>query len=624
MCGICGQVRFDARPADEAVVGRMRDSLRHRGPDDEGLWSEAYPDGGVALGHTRLSIIDLSSAGHQPMSDPSGRFYLTYNGEIYNYREIRSELERDGAIFRTQTDTEVIPASYAKWGTACLSRFIGMFSFALWDRNTRRLFCARDRLGVKPFYYTLSGNVLNFASEIKALIKAGVVTGRPNERSVYDYLSFCLMDHRHETFFDGVQQLEPGTFIEYDGGALTPRRYWTLEPKMTSGAGDPVEKFRELFYDSVRLRLRSDVPVGILLSGGLDSSSIAAAAADILSPEKPVTFSSTMQGTGLDETEYSNSVARHIGARNTVLRPDGGGFWDELDTMLYAQDEPVHASDIYANWCMMRQVRAQGITVLLNGQGGDELFGGYGWYAKNLLASYLLRGDIISFAREFHALKKNPAGTMAASGVHLLANVVEALLPARVKRMTKQELAGMRAISRPRIRRAYGGFDTGNISLINAPAFGKKTENDLLFFNVPHYLHYEDRNSMHFSIEQRVPFLDHRLVEWAFGLPMQWKIRRGISKYVVRRAMENRLPGLVVNRPDKMGLSIPIETWMKRELAEKFMHFFHQDCYIYSHWIDRQSFLKELDIYMRGGRTQITRLLWRVFSLEKWAQLFLT
>jgi asparagine synthase (glutamine-hydrolysing) len=622
MCGICGQVRYDGARADEAAVLRMRDRLRHRGPDDEGIWTVAFDGGGVSLGHTRLSILDLSSAGRQPMHDSTGRYCIVYNGEVYNYVELRKELEKGGSAFRTQTDTEVVLAGYAAWGPSCLERFVGMFSLAVWDSREQRLFCARDRLGIKPFYYFIGGGCFWFASEIKALLESGAPPARPDENLVYDYLSFCLIDHSARTFFDGVSQLEPGTSAYFSRGGFSAKRYWSFDSAPARKAGDEVEQFRELFYDSVKLRLRSDVPVGILLSGGLDSSSISRAAADALSPDKPLTFSSTLKGGGVDETQYSDSVARHIGARNTLLQPSGGAFWDELDAMLYAQDEPVHAADIYANWCMMRAVSGQGIKVLLNGQGGDELFGGYGWYVKNLLSSHLLHGNIAAFVRELRALKKKFSVTMTASYASILANVAEALLPARIKRPLKQELAGMAAISKPPFLRAGRGRDIGNIGLVNATRFEKKTKNDILYFNVPHYLHYEDRNSMHFSIEERVPFLDHRLVEWASRLPLDFKIRNGVTKYIVRRAFQGKLPDIVVNRTDKRGLSIPVETWMHGELRLKFSEFFRQDCRIYDRWIDRTRFLDHFGRYLDGRRTPVTRLMWRLFSLEKWCRLF--
>lgn len=622
MCGICGQVRFDGKLPDEAVVLRMRETLRHRGPDDEGIWSEATAQGGVALGHTRLAILDLSSAGHQPMCDASGRYWICYNGEVYNYLELRAILEKDGYSFCSRTDTEVILAAYAKWGKGCIDRFIGMFAFAIWDRDKTRLFCARDRLGIKPFYYTLRDNVFLFASEIKSLVRTGVVRPRPNECCVYDYLAFGLLDHSAETFFQDVRQLEPGTYLVYSEDGVTTGRYWSIGPDASGVGSDPEEEFRELFYDAVRLRLRSDVAVGILLSGGLDSSSITCAAAEIMAPGKPATFSSTLKGIGRDERAYSDSVARHVGARNTVLTPSGNMFWEEVDAMHEAQDEPVHASDIYANWCMMREVHAQGIKVLLNGQGGDELFAGYGWYAKNLLASCLLRGDIGSFVRELFAMKKNFPGTTAAGFVSLLMNTAEALLPAALKPLFKQELAGMGHIGKRRFMRLFRGRNAGNISLMNAAPLEQKLRNDILYFTVPHYLHYEDRNSMHFSIEQRLPFLDHRLVEWANRLPAGWKIRNGTTKYVVRQALRGRLPADVVRRRDKMGLSIPIEAWMRGELADKFLAFFRQDCSIYNAWIDRANLWAYLEKYMRGKRTPIDRILWRVFSLEKWCRIF--
>jgi asparagine synthase (glutamine-hydrolysing) len=621
VCGICGHIRFDGAPADTAMVLRMRDMLGHRGPDDQGLWSEGFERGAVALGHTRLSILDLSAAGHQPMIDPTGRYVITYNGEVYNYLEVRADLEKKGFSFVTRTDTEVILAAYTAYGERCLELFNGMFAFAIWDRKTALLFCARDRLGVKPFYYALGEQGFVFASEIKALTKAAGVAADPNADRIYDYLTFCLLDHSADTFFRHIKQLPPGHFCVCSAAGMRAQRYWELSRGQQHNDGEVVEQFRSLFFDSVKLRLRSDVPVGVLLSGGLDSSAIACAAAQGGGGQKPVTFSSTLGGGGIDETAFSDSVARFIGAQNVKLFPASGRFWDELDDMLYAQDEPTHAADIYANWCMMREVHGQGIKVLLNGQGGDELFAGYGWYVKNFLVSLLLRGQIGAAVSQMRALRRRFESSMTTGYVPLVANIAEALLPPSVKRLFKEELSGMRRIGRSVFCRANQSRDADNIRLVNASRLEDKLRNDLLIFTVPHYLHYEDRNSMHFSIEERLPFLEYRLVEWANNLDVRWKIHNGATKYVMRQALSGKLPAEVLDRKDKKGLSIPIENWLRTDLLPQFSRFFQEDCYIYSNIVERKAFLKEFDAFAANRPTPIRRMVWRLFSLEKWYRL---
>ena len=620
MCGICGEVRYDGQRANARLVERMKDLLRHRGPDDEGLWETEFDGGGIALGHTRLAILDLTSAGRQPMCDPTQRYWITYNGEVYNYRELREDLKKDDFVFRTRTDTEVVLAAYVKYGVECLSLFNGMFSFAIWDDREKSLFCARDRLGIKPFYYFFHGGILHFASEIKALTKGARISTEINDNMVYDYLTFCLLDHSAETFFNNILQLPPGCYFYFDGDVPKPLRYWELNAGKDTDENETsiLEKFKALFHDSVRLRLRSDVPVGILLSGGLDSSAIACTVSEIIAPQKPATFSSTMKGIGLDETGFSNEVARYIGAVNTKLFPKSSNFWDELDPMLYALDEPAHASDIYANWCMMRAVHKEGIKVLLNGQGGDELLGGYNWYAKNFLTSLLLSGDFWPLIKEMRALRTNFPNSMTGNYVHMIANIVDALLPARIKRPFKEEIGGSRKVLRDSFLRINSWRDEHNIDLINAPTLEEKTKNDILYFNIPHYLHYEDRNSMAFSIEERVPFLDHRLVEWAFSLSAKWKIHDGKTKYVLRRAMENRLPDLVLNRKDKMGLSIPIERWFRDDFKVKLTKLFNENCHIYDKWVEKKPFVRQVDAYVNGKKTAIDRQMWRFFCLERW------
>jgi asparagine synthase (glutamine-hydrolysing) len=420
MCGISGIWHLDnSRSISPSLIAQMTFTLRHRGPDDEGYLfvdtvtghhegrrgrdtvpelqmpdvrqgSEKRYD--LAFGFRRLSIIDLSPAGHQPMGNADGSLWVVYNGEIYNYLELREELKARGHTFRTATDTEVILCAYEEWGEACLERFNGMWAFALWDGHRQQLFCARDRFGIKPFYYVWDGTTFAFASEIKALLQMPDITRRPNEPVIYDYLRYGHLDHSEETFFTGIKQFPPAHFL-----LLRPtrqfslRRYWDLipdrraEPLFTSDASY-AERFYSLFEDAVRLRLRSDVPIGTCLSGGLDSSAIVCVANKLLLDENVIdpdlvgerqrTFSSCFDDRQYDERQYIQAVLALTGAEPNYTFPKGGELLDALTKLMWHQDEPFGSTSIYAQWRVMEKTAERGVKVLLDGQGGDELLAG--------------------------------------------------------------------------------------------------------------------------------------------------------------------------------------------------------------------------------------------------------
>ena len=622
MCGICGQLRFDGHSSDLNLVSKMKDALRHRGPDDEGTWQKTFNGGSIALGHTRLAILDLSTAGRQPLCDPTKKYWIVYNGEVYNYKEIKQSLKKSGFVFQTETDTEVVLAAYAHFGADCLELFNGMFSFAIWDTHDKRLFCARDRLGIKPFYFTWRDNQFIFASEIKALLLALEKKPTPNPETIYDYLSLGLMHHEGHTFFEGIHQLPAGAYLSCDSSGISTKNYWQLPVEQLGSVDKPeIEELRTLVDESVRLRLRSDVPVGILLSGGLDSSSITALAARN-NGAGPKAFSLQFDDNAFDESAHANMVASHCKASLSFLKPKGKGLWQESDNLIKVQDAPTHAPEVYSNWCMMREVAKCNIKVLLSGQGGDELFAGYNWYPKHLLASLFRKGKFLSLLQELTKLPKNFPNTNTNSTLLLLGTMVHALQPAVIKIRTKPELVCMGNILLSKYRNDMHERDLKNLSLLDPSGLEEKLHNDLSFCNIPHYLHYEDANSMAFGIEERVPFLDHRLVEWAHKLVGWWKIKGGVSKYPLRQVVKEILPDQIVNRNDKMGLSAPRDQWFRNELRQPITNLFSSDCRIFEHWIDRRPFLDQLDDYMKGKPTPLSRVLWRVINLEKWLRLY--
>ena len=513
----------------------MTGALRHRGPDDEGflaanlekgrgvpfLGSESTLKGpeietfrepvNALLGHRRLSIIDLSTSGHGPMSNEDGSVWISYNGEIYNYQDLRSELEGLGHRFQSRTDTEVALHAYEAWGVSCLSRFNGMWAFALLDLKAKRLFCARDRAGVKPFYYRYDGRSFCFASEIKALLATNGFQAVPNEQVLADYLLSGLLDHTQETFFRVIYQLRPGNYLVLENGQIRIQAYWDLGAMETRFKGDEEieEHFQELLRDSIRLRLRSDVPVGTCLSGGLDSSTIVCLANQlmfngatinpILVGERQKTFSSCSEIPACDERPYIEEVVRQTGAEKNCVFPGAETLLHDLTNLIWCQEEPFGSTSIYAQWCVMRLAREKGVTVLLDGQGGDELLAGYPPALYPHLRQAFREGRLRSFMGEilglWHRRETLPD--------RLLMRALVAAAPSGLKILLRKWIGYGTDWMEEGFRKRYS----------RSPARSRKFSGDLdnYLYQVfretilPSLLHYEDRNSMAFSLEARLP-----------------------------------------------------------------------------------------------------------------------
>jgi asparagine synthase (glutamine-hydrolysing) len=602
MCGIAGF--FDARQrATASQIRGMTDRLVHRGPNAEGFllvntrnatsWrgDGPQPDASfdLALGHRRLSILDLSDAGIQPMASASRTHWLIFNGEIYNYVELREELRSVGHTFRSGTDTEVLLAAYAEWGIECLSRFNGMWAFALWDSDKRQLFLARDRMGVKPLYYAHGVDWFVFGSEIKALLAHGRVPRRPNAATVYDFLSLRLADHTDETFFDGIYRLPAAHYLVVQPGH-EPRlqRYWDVEPAFSETTSREretaaIEKFQELFDDAVRIRLRSDVPIGTCLSGGVDSSSIVVTANRLMFHElhldrhlvgdRQRTFSACFEDPRFDERSYIDKVIAATGASSHRVFPDGNKLWDELPALVAQMDEPFHSTSQYSQYNVMRLVRDSGVTVTLDGQGADELMAGYPTYHSVMLATMLRAGRIGATAREaMHTWRMSGRGR---TGAELILRTAYALLPAMLTTPLRTAVAphftsysaegrSLRVI-RDSMNDRFAERRSEWLAARSASMhdLGKRLYDDVFRYSLPCLLRYADRNSMAFSIESRMPLLDYRLVEHIFALPLAMIVRDGWTKWVFRRAMDGRLPSEVQWRKDKMGFVTPEGAWLR-------------------------------------------------------------
>ena len=615
MCGICGVVALD-RPAEEETTRALLHELRHRGPDGVGF----YTAPGVALGHARLAIIDLSDGGRQPFASDDGSLQLLHNGEVYNYRELREELEGHGHRFRSATDTEVILASYQEWGDACVERFNGMWAFALWDGPRRRLFCARDRFGVKPFYYRHSGARLVFASEPAALLRDPAYRPEVNVRAVRDFVEQGYTDHLEESFFAGLTVLPAAHVLVLDEHGLHTSRYWQLEP--ATADDDPAEAFRSLFLDSVRLRLRSDVPIGTALSGGLDSSAIAVAidhlfrterASALQVGERQRTFTVFFEDAGFDERPYAEAVAGHVGADAHWISFDDADLVNVLPAVVRAQGEPFGSTSVVAQWHVMRAAREAGLKVMLDGQGGDEVLAGYPTTWPYRFADLLVAGRLGSLARELGDFSGGVPATAVALGTPFLPERLRWRLRGRRGDARSLVHSSLRAIEPTPLRVAPNGL----------PDRLRRTYASILLERgLPELLRYEDRNSMTHSLESRVPFLDVRLVQLAYGLPATELADRGTTKLVLRRALSDLLPPLVRERRDKLGFVTPEARFLRGALGELAAATFASQACRDRGLIDPDGALARLASHRRG-RLSAGFELWRALSVELWAQEFL-
>jgi asparagine synthase (glutamine-hydrolysing) len=604
MCGIAGtlDMRSGLESAEEVVVA-MTAAIAHRGPDDAGV----LVDPPCALGHRRLSIIDLSSAGHQPMASADGERWIVFNGEIYNYVEIRRELVGLGRRFATQTDTEVLLQAYDEWGEAALPRLNGMFAFAIWDRARQTLFCARDRFGVKPFYYTVAGHRFRFVSEIKALFADPAVARRPNDPRVRDFLAWGVADHTSETMFEGVYQLPPGTFsvIGSDGRVPEPQRWYRPSPAPLNGA-DAAEVVRSLLESAVELRLRSDVPVGVSLSGGMDSSSVLALATRARvrqGAEAPRSFSGRSREPRRDEYRYSVPLLRMTGSENATVLPTAEGLIDELDALLWHIEEPFHAPSVYAQRKVHELARTSGVTVLLDGNGGDEALSGYHHlHYPAILYSLLRNGRLAAFAREAGARRTVHKLSLGRTG----RDIIKLALPDFMRpRHAPAWIMGSDSL--PRQPAAVGGLRAHQL-------FGIEVS------PLPGYNHHNDRNSMSWSLEARNPFLDYRLIEAGLALAIGDLLNGGISKWSLREAMRDLLPTEIVDRPTKQGFTADEADWLRGPLGQEFEALFASPSVAERGYVVPAALATLLAEHRAGGERSWE--LWRAYVVERWLRRF--
>ncbi|MHC4607791.1 MAG: asparagine synthase (glutamine-hydrolyzing) [Planctomycetota bacterium] len=624
MCGITGLIWKDAhRPADRKAVRTMTDVLTHRGPDDAGY----HAHGPVALGHRRLSILDLSDAGHQPMISRDGRHVIVHNGEVYNYIELRDELERRGCSFRSRTDTEVILEAYRTWGPDCVKRFNGMWAFAIHDSREETIFLSRDRFGIKPLYYLDRSDCFAFASEIKGILSVFPDERRPDPAAILHFLPSGMLDDGPETFFQNVRSLLPAHSALYRiaTGEVRIWRYWDADYEKCRErweADDPVETMWELLNSSVRLRLRSDVPVGTCLSGGVDSSTIVGVMSS-MHPEPVRTFSGLYPDRDCDESEYIDAVNRHTGSIACPVFPEPkDDLIDVLDTITWHQDRPTAGPGLITQFHVMQRARGE-VKVILDGQGGDELLAGYLPYFAQRTRDLLRNGSAGNLPRVAYLV-----GQVARHwGRRWAANTAAPLLGAPLTGLGKRAAAALRG-EPPLFHPALAEYADDNRIVRSCPAKMPTALGNTLYWqltrqSIPALLHYEDRNSMAHSIEARVPLLDHRIVEFALGLDDRHKIHDTWTKWVLRRSAERVVPPAVAWRRSKLGYPTPFARWLREDPGRRLVGDLIFSGSFQEREIVREDSLRYWWKRHQSGRADRSWFLYRCATLELWYRRFI-
>ena len=619
MCGIAGIVSKRDHLLDRLLkVERVQ---AHRGPDSAASLEAVVGQFQVGLAHQRLSIIDLSEAGNQPMAEADGRSWIVYNGEIYNYIEIKAQLEALGWQFRTNTDTEVILAALRVWGLEdSFRRFNGMWAFAWLDLANQRLVICRDRVGVKPIYLYQGQGEFLFSSEIKGVLAMAENCFGLNAKVISEFLDQSLLDTTNETFFAGITKLPAGHYGVIDlsstGLLLKVHSYWRIPEEVAEDRSelDWIEQFRTVFLDAVRLRLRSDVPLGILLSGGLDSSSIAAAMQTLASPNSPMhLISAVSNDPHFDESPFIDTMAKHLNcpvAKVSIEFQPNEAF-DLLEKACWHNDEPLGSFSNVAHYLLMKEAKRLGITVVLSGQGADELFCGYkkylGFYVHQLLRDGRI-GKALALLASFHQ-----QGTVLNQ---FSFGEAKRYLPALMDLGAPSDIRGP----------ALQGFKRVPIFMQDCKTVNQRQILDVERFSIPIITHYEDRMSMAWSREIRVPFLDYRLVELLISLPIHHKLAKGWTKYILRKAMEPMLPPSITWRRDKQGFVLPQSEWLKNELHDKSREYFRQDSLMALHGlVDIQVLNNKYSRYCRQSQTQrgiSYKDIFNPLSLEIWLRQF--
>ena len=623
MCGIAGFVTRAPGSAPDALLVRMTDAIRHRGPDDAGYYRDPF----ASLGHRRLSIVDIAG-GRQPMPNEDGALWITYNGEIFNHADLRPALEQAGHRYRTRCDTETILHAYEQYGPNALTRFRGMFAFAIWDKHTRTLFCARDRLGKKPFYYYWDGRLFAFASEIKALLAHPAISPRFEESLLSEYLNFGYCSGE-ETLFAGIRKLMPGHWLRLTPEQFEIRQYWELPCPTTHEKRDNqswIVECRSRLEEAVRTRLMSDVPLGMFLSGGVDSSAIAA----LMKPmtNGPVkTFAVGYREQMFSELSYARQVAEKIGTEHHEVIIGRDDFFVALPQLIWHEDEPITWPSSVSLYFVSR-LAAEHVKVVLTGEGSDELFAGYARYRWYLLNQRLLK--------IYRGVPRSARDAIRA-GI-----ATSPLLSSNIRRKLQHSVVGRgESLEALYLDNFYAAFSRAEQQQLLAVPFDATYDS---------YLHYwiaqpnagllqrmlyadqktylvellmkQDQMSMACSIESRVPFLDHQLVEFAAAVPDHMKLRGGIGKYILKRAVEGILPRDIVYRK-KMGFPTPLRQWLAEPEAGSLIAQLNDRDGLLAAYLDF-TYLNDLLDRHKSGLEDATDRIWRLLNLQLWGNIFIT
>jgi len=635
MCGIAGLVLKNKNSFNlKEIIFKASQTIKHRGPDGEGFLlvgdtvvpcsskdtpplkqglnyipqkniSEVNGDFHLAMAHRRLSILDLTETGHQPMALQDGKLWITYNGEIYNYLELKKELEALGAKFVSTSDTEVILNAYKCWGTECLNKFNGMWSFCIYDEEKQELFCSRDRFGVKPFYYTDTDNTFAFASEQKALVKSGIIKAEIYQKALHDYLVNGRMEQEENNFFEGINELWPGYYLKYNlkNHSFNTTCYFKLDPDYDYNTDlqsneELIKEVKEKLTNAVNLRLRSDVPVGSCLSGGIDSSALAV----LMEQKDPIyLFTSVFKNESIDESKFADLIAKKVNCVHKTVEPTQEGLFKELETLVYSQDVPIWDTSTYAQYKVMELAKQNNIKVVLDGQGADELFAGYHHHfvAKwNYLLSY---GNVIALAKELSQSKKT------------IDSPFSVFFKEKIKSHYNSQLNGIK--------------DYFNGSFVNAYPVHNPTKyldkvNDQLAYDITTarlkaFLKCEDRCGMWHSVESRTPFSDDiELINLMFSINGTRKIQNGVSKYFLREAVKDKLPNEIYTRYDKKGFETPMNKWIGGNYKMIFDTLNKTDLPFIKLDVLKQKFDSQ-----KAGTKEI-KLLYKLYVLSLWKKVF--
>jgi asparagine synthase (glutamine-hydrolysing) len=609
MCGICGIIRFDENKAKASDLTLMMQKQKHRGPNDESI----FIDKNIGFGFVRLSIIDLSLAGRQPMHDKSGRYTLIFNGEIYNYIELREDLIAKGISFESKTDTEVLLNMYIVYGEECLNKLNGMFAFAIYDSVSGEVFAARDRFGVKPFYYFQDDKQFIFASEIPSILAVYNKKNKENKQAIFDYLAFNRTDQNESTFFEDIFKLQHGHYLTIKNKQIAIKNWYDLAKKIDIKSAD-INEYQKLLTDAVSIRMRSDVPVGVCLSGGLDSSSITSILTNNLNFKEIHTFSAIYEkGDRADESAFINLYKDSLHNMHFIT-PTFESLLDDLNQFIKIHAEPIPSTGPYAQYCVMKLAKND-VTVTLDGQGADEALGGYhyffGFYFKDLLQSF----KIVKLLTEiFYYLKVHKS-------LYGIKTFIYFLMPEKIK--TKLRINERGYIETDFVNNI---LKQGKSNITNNLYASKNLKEALLNhfeFKLEHLLKWNDRNSMAFSIESRTPFLDYRLVEYTLSVKSDAIINKGFTKSILRESLKGILPEKIRVRTDKVGFATPQDEWFRTEQFQLLINeiinseSFHNRGFINSE--------KVKDLYTKhlNNEINIAKDIWKWVHLELWFREFI-